>query len=149
MKIPLDVRTYAEGLKPFITTYIRIPKQRIRGAMYPFVDTGSPYTLISKTDADRLRIRVFGHPRTILLGGAPILSYETKGVQLKVLCEDKKTAYDISLPALGILKPIPNNEQSMRVVGTIPSIIGVDLLKHHRLALYFDAINDISYLEKV
>lgn len=83
------------------------------------------------------------------MGGAPILSYEIKGVQLKVLCEDKKTAYDISLPAVGVLKPITNNEQSMKVAGRIPSIIGVDLLKHHRLALYFDAVNDISYLEKV
>jgi len=70
MKIPLDVRTYAEGLKPFITLYIRIPKQKVHGAMYPFVDAGSPYTLISKTDADRLHIRVSGHPRTILLGGS-------------------------------------------------------------------------------
>jgi len=69
MKIPLDVRTYAEGLKPFVLVYIRIPKQRIHGAIYPFVDTGSPYTLVSKTDADRLRIRISGHPRTILLGG--------------------------------------------------------------------------------
>jgi predicted aspartyl protease len=149
MKIPLDVRTYAEGLKPFVLVYIRMPKQKIHGAMYPFVDTGSPYTLISKTDADRLRIRVSGHPRTILLGGAPILSYEIKGIQLKVLCEDKKTACDISLPTIGVLKPIPNNEQSMKVVGTIPSIIGVDLLKYHRFALYFDATNNISYFEKV
>ncbi len=149
MRIPLDVRTYAEGLKPFVTVYLRIPHQRIHGAIYPFVDTGSPYTLISKTDADRLRIKVLGHPRTILLGGAPIFSYELKGVQLKVLCDDKKTVYDLSLPVAGVLKPLPNNSQSIKIAGTIPSIIGVDLLKHHRFALYFDAWNEISYLEKI
>jgi len=35
------------------------------------------------------------------------------------------------------------------VTKAIPSVIGADLLKQHRLALYFDACNGISYLEKV
>ena len=149
MRILLDVRTYAEGLKPFVTVYIRMPSQRVHGAIYPFVDTGSPYTLISKTDADRLRIKVTGKPRTILLGGAPIFSYELREVQLKTLYEDKRTVCDISLPIVGVLSPIPNNNQSSKIAGTIPSIIGVDLLRYHRFALYFDACNEKSYLEKI
>ncbi|MCX6664951.1 MAG: hypothetical protein NT038_02655 [Euryarchaeota archaeon] len=76
-------------------------------------------------------------------------SYELKGVQLKVLCDDKKTVYDLSIPVAGVLKPLPNNSQSIKIAGTIPRIIGVNLLKHHRFALYFDAWNEISYLEKV
>lgn len=149
MRIPLDVRTYAEGLKPFLIVSVRIPKQNIHGSIYPFVDTGSPYTLISKTDADRLRIQISGHPRTILLGGAPIFSYELRNVHLKVLCEDKKTVCDISLPTVGVLKPIPNNSFSLKVAGTLPSIIWVDLLKYHKFALYFDAYSETAYFEKV
>jgi len=155
MKIPLDVRKHSEGLKPFATIHLKIPNQKticgttIRGIIWPFVDTGSPLTIISETDSEKLGIEVSGTPEEIWLGGAQLDSYNLKRVVLKVVCEDKKTICDISIPEVGVIRPILSNENSILVSKSIPSIIGVNLLEYHRLALYFDAYNQISYLEKV
>jgi hypothetical protein len=154
MKVSLDVRMHSEGLKPFATLHLRIPSQRVRGSMvrgilWAFVDTGSPYTIISETDSERLRIQISGTPRRVWLGGAQLYNYDVRGVVLKVICEDKKTIWNISMPIVGVIRPIPNVARSAEVSRAIPSIIGVDLLQHYRLALYFDAHNKISYLEKV
>ena len=154
MRIPLDVRMYSEGLKPFVTVHLKIPKQKVRGSIirgifWPFIDTGSPFTVISQTDAERLRIKYSGKPRKIWFGGAQLHSYDVKGVELKVVYEDRKTICDISMPTIGVIQPIPNVKLSYDVAKAIPSVIGVDLLKRHRFALYFDAHNEISYLEKV
>lgn len=150
MKIPLIVRTYAEGKKPFATVSIKIPQSRtIHGRISPFVDTGSPWTVISKTDADRLHIIISGTPRTVYLGGAPILSYPLQNVTLKALWENKKSVCDMSMPTIGVIQPIPHHDQSIKSAGSTPSIIGADLLERHRLALYFDIYNEISYLKKV
>jgi len=83
------------------------------------------------------------------LGGAPILSYPLRNVTLKALCEDKKSVFNMSMPIVGVIQPIPNHDQSIRSAGSTPSIIGADLLERYRLALYFDICNEISYLEKV
>lgn len=154
MKIPLAVRMHSEGLKPFVAAHLKIPEQKVRGStvrglISPFVDTGSPFTIISQTDAERLRIRVSGNPRRIWLGGAPLHNYELKGVELKVAYEDKKTFCDISIPTVGVALPIPNDANSIKTSKAVPSIIGTDILLHHRLAIYFDICHKISYLEKV
>lgn len=153
MKIPLTVRMHLEGLKPFASAHLKIPWQKVRGSivrgrLWPFVDTGSPFTVISQTDAERLRIRYSGTPRRMWLGGAPLHSYELQGVEFKVDCEDK-TLYNISMPTISVVQPIPNDEDSIKTAQALPSIIGVDLLLFHRLAIYFDAYHKMSYLEKV
>ena len=155
MKIPLDVRKHSEGYKPFLTLYVKVPSQKlpggatVKGIVYSFVDTGSPYTIICENDARRLGIKVHGKPRMILLGGSQLHSYYMKGVVLKAVCEDKKTVCDLSIPEVGVIQPIPNVPKSIEVSKSIPSIIGVDLLEYHKLALYFDVYNKVAYLEKV
>ena len=96
----------------------------------------------------RLRIATSGKPRTIWFGGAELYKYEIKGAELKVFCEDKKTICDISLPFIGIIGPIMNNPKSVEVAKSLPSVIGVDLLIHHRFSLYFSPCQLVAYLEK-
>ena len=153
MKIPLDVRTYNEGLMSYATVYLLIPGKKfhnatIRGIFWPFVDTGSPFTVISQTDAERLHITAFDTPRVILFGGAEQYKYDIKGVVLKVSCEDKHTMYDVSIPNFGVLGPIPNNPKSIQASKRVPSVIGVDLLLIHKFSLYFKPCEHIAYLEQ-
>jgi hypothetical protein len=154
MKIPLDVRTSAGGLKPFANVYLKIPSQivrgsTVRGVFSAFVDTGSPYTLISEIDSLKLRIQLRGKPMQVPIGGSLLHKYDINGVELKVLCDEKKTFCDIGIPTIGVMRPMLEVPRSSETSKAMPSIIGVDVLKHHRLALYFDVCNEISYLEKV
>jgi len=154
MKIPLDIRQSSGGLKPFVNVHFKIPYQKVRGStvrgiLSAFVDTGSPFTIISEVDSTRLRIQISGTPRTIQLGGAMINGYEVKGSEFFVLCDDKKNYCNISIPSILVARPINRVPHSIEVSKALPSIIGVDLLLHHKLALYFDVYHKISYLEKV
>jgi len=154
MKIPLDVRLHSGGLKPFVNIHLKIPHQKVRGSTVrgifsSFVDTGSPFTLISEMDSNKLRIQISGKPTVIHIGGALLNKYDVTGVELKTICEDKKTICDISIPSIGVIRPVPGVSRSPETSRAIPSIIGVDILKQHRLALYFDVVNEVSFLEQV
>jgi hypothetical protein len=153
MKIPLDMRMYSEGLKSYATVHLLIPGKKfhnatIRGIFWPFVDTGSPYTVMSQTDAERLHITASGTPSSILFGGAELYRYDIKGVVLKVVCDDKHTICDISIPDFSVLRPIQNNSKSIETSKKVPSVIGVDLLIIHKFALYFKPCERIAYLEQ-
>jgi hypothetical protein len=105
MKIPLTVRTYSEGLKPFCGVHFSYTPphgRKIWGTFDAFVDTGSPYTFISKTEALKMNLTSDKGGQQVSIGGAPVL-----------------------------LHPI----------------IGMDLLIHNKLALFFDPSRGIAYLE--
>jgi len=68
---------------------------------------------------------------------------------LKVICDDKTTICDISLPFVGVIGPIKNNPKSVEVAKSLPSVIGVDLLIHHRFSLHFSPCQHLAYLEKI
>ena len=149
MKIPLTIRTYSEGPKPFGELHVRYNPSRgrtVRGLFQAFVDTGSPFTFIGQTDALRLGIAPSGTPRTVRIGGSPVNVFPIKNMTIKVMSDDDKIC-DISMPEIGLAMPLENNRLSRENTSTLPSIIGVDLLKHHKLAFFFDVCNDISYLE--
>jgi hypothetical protein len=150
MKIPLFVRTYANGLKPFAFFALKIGKSR--GWVNGFVDTGSPFTLVSQKDIQRLNIPLrqvcSSTPRSINLGGGVIYGYPVRGAQLHIL-DEKKTPVDISIPTLYLVQPIPNNKHSEEVARGIVTIIGMDLLMAHDLAIWFSPSQQSAYLEKV
>jgi len=150
MKIPLVVRSYANGLKPFAFIGVKIGKSR--GWVNGFVDTGSPFTLVSQQDIQRLniplRLACSGTPRTINLGGGVIYGYPVSAAQLHILAEDK-TPVDISIPTVYLVQPIPNSKHSIEVARGIVSIIGMDVLLAHDLAIWFSPSKQKAYLEKV
>ena len=149
MKIPLMVRTYSEGLKPFCEVHFAYEPpygRKVRGIFDAFVDTGSPYTIVCKTDALKMNLNSTGDGRQIYLGGAPILLYPIRSPSLKVICEDKSIC-NIGIPTVNIALPIEGNKKSVDVAVYLKSIIGVDLLIHNRLALNFDPSRNVAYLE--
>lgn len=153
MKIPLDVRTSSGGPKPFVSVHLKIQSQKVRestvrGVFSAFVDTGSPYTMISELDSVKSRILLMGKPMQVNIGGSLLYKYDISGIELKVMCDDKTTC-DIGMPTIGVIRPMPGVARSPETSKSMPSIIGVDVLKYHRLALYFDVCNEIAYLEKV
>lgn len=142
------------GPKPFVNVHLKIPSQEVRGSTVrgvfsAFVDTGSPYTMISEMDSLKLRIQLEGTPMQVNIGGSLLYKYDVNGVELIVICDDKKTFCNIGMPTVGVIRPMPGVARSPETSKSMPSIIGVDVLKHHRLALFFDVCNEIAYLEKI
>ena len=81
MKIPLTIRSYANGPKPFAEIHIsNTPREGRRsfGVISAFVDTGSADTFISMTDALRLNIKPVGEGRRVLIGGYAVKLHEIK-----------------------------------------------------------------------
>jgi hypothetical protein len=149
MKIPLTVRTYSEGLKPFCGVHFSYTPphgRKIWGTFDAFVDTGSPYTFISKTEALKMNLTSDKGGQQVSIGGAPVLLHPIKNPSFKVFCEDK-TICDVGIPVVNIALPIENNKNSQAVASKLPSIIGMDLLIHNKLALFFDPSRGIAYLE--
>lgn len=149
MKIPLTVRTYSEGLKPFCEVHFAYEPphgRKIRGVFDAFVDTGSPYTIVCQTDAVKMGLCLTGEGRQIYLGGAPILLYPIHKPSLKVMC-DNKSICDIGISTVHIASPIEGKKKSMDVNSYLKSIIGMDLLIENKLALFFDPGRGVAYLE--
>ena len=87
MKIPLDVRMSSGGPKPFANVHLKIPSQKVRGSTVrgvfsAFVDTGSPFTIISEMDSLKLRIQLKGTPMQVNIGGSLLNKYDVYGVEL-------------------------------------------------------------------
>ena len=116
------------------------------GTFDAFVDTGSPYTFISKTEALKMNLTSDKGGQQVSIGGAPVLFHPIKNPTFKVFCEDK-TICDVGIPIVNIALPIENNKNSQTVASKLPSIIGMDLLIHNKLALFFDPSRGIAYLE--
>jgi len=149
MKIPLIVRTYSEGLKPFCAVHFSYTPphgRKIWGTFDAFVDTGSPYTFISKTEALKMNLTSNRDGQQVLIGGAPVLFHPINSPSFKVFCEDK-TICDIGIPTIYVALPIKNNKNSQAVASKLPSIIGMDLLIHNKFALFFDPSRGVAYLE--
>lgn len=146
MRIPLTVKTFAEGLKPFASVSFRLQRPHVFGFIEVFVDTGSPWTTLSLRDAERimgrfLRSRLAKRGKSIHLGGHKLSGHPIKDVVLRFRDGEGKPVNTIS-PITYILK-------GGETAKTVPSIIGVDFLQANNFALYFDPCHKKAYLEKV
>jgi len=150
MKIPLTLRKYSEGVKPYCALHFSYDPpygRKSRGHVDAFVDTGSSFTSICQTDAKRLSLVPTATPRQIRIGGSLVNYHPVQHSSVKVICDDKTTIYDVSIPTVYVTLPIPNNARSLECAPYLPSIIGTDFLIQNKLALYFDPARGIAYLE--
>jgi hypothetical protein len=76
-----------------------------------------------------------------------IYGYPVHGALLHILTEEK-TPVDISIPTVYLVQPIPNSKHSVEVARGIVSIIGMDVLLAHDLAIWFSPSKQSAYLEK-
>jgi hypothetical protein len=126
-------------------------KYHIFGSIGAFVDTGSPWTVISQKDAEKLNIpfHIFRSqtPRIIYLGGKPLNGYTIQNVHLKFMSEQKQSI-DITIPSIYVLYASGKDRKSLQLSKSLPSILRVDFLIDNKFALYFDPCNRQSFLEK-
>ncbi|MDI6860124.1 MAG: hypothetical protein QMC85_06490 [Methanocellales archaeon] len=156
MRIPLVVKSEVGGLKPFVRMSIRVHERRI-GVISAFIDTGSPWSVISKKDIETIqrfsRISLYTlargrRTRQIPLGGAIFEGLPIEKDTSLVMKDDSDQLVSINPQSLYALQP-SKDKRSTKYASSIPSIIGVDFLEDSRFALYFDPYNKRAFLEKV
>lgn len=149
VRIPCHVRKFVrEGFFPFVPFTFRTPQ--VFGLIEALVDTGSPFTVLSTTDALKLRLPItrMRPEGSAYLAGFHFLRCPIKTPSIRFRTEDAKSL-KIVLPKIGVLVPTKITKKTLQDVKHIPSIIGNDFLEDHRFALYFNPTAKVAYLERV
>jgi hypothetical protein len=135
MKIPLKVLNN----RIFINAGVR--GKRLVGNLIFYIDTGSPTSFIGETDARRLQIpySMLTFKDRALMGGTKIAFADLKNVTIKFIAE--KGLFEIPCNKFKIAKNLRKKGSSDM------SIIGVDFLTTHKLALFVNAHKGIAYFE--
>jgi len=132
---------------PFVSFSIRF--SHFFGYVEALIDTGSPFTVLSTTDALKLKLPIASMRKgeTVLLAGFRFLNVPIQNVRLMFRTENAKSL-SIEIPRLGVLIPTKIDKQMLEDVKHIPSIIGNDFLEDHNFILYFNPSVRIAYLER-
>lgn len=149
VRIPCHVRKFVrERFFPFVPLTVRLP--RFFGYIEALIDTGSPFTVLSTTDALRLRvpIRKMRGRESVHLAGFHFFNCPLKNPSIRFRTEDAKSV-KIDPPKIGVLIPTKISKKTLQDVKHIPSIMGNDFLEDQRFALYFDPTAKVAYLERV
>lgn len=149
VRIPCHVRRFVRGrFFPFVPFTVR--SARVFGIIEALVDTGSPFTVLSTTDALKLKLPItkMRKGESVHLAGFRFLSSPIKNPAIRFRTEDGKS-HGINLPKMGVLIPTKINKKTLQDVKHIPSILGNDLLEEHKLALYFSPATKVALLETV
>jgi len=146
MKIPLKVEESAGGLKPF--AYFSIKAPHTFGKIKAFFDTGSPDTIISESEALRLKIPFADKQAKTSygVGGDPISLYEAKISSFSFI-DDKEELETIESPLVYISRCMKKEDRRMITAG-MPNILGVDFLLKNQFKLFFDPYNKVAFIEK-
>lgn len=145
MKIKLF--TYLEDSKNTYlnaTVILKAPHQRILTKF--ILDTGSPQTIISYSDALRLQVpfNSLSKEEIISIGGRKYQGYSYNKLKFVFMSEENKQAEEEV--EVRIIKPTSIKE--MEEVDRIPTIIGTDFLKNKNYKLFCDFAKGEAYLEK-
>lgn len=145
MKIPLAVKDYLGGPKPFMTFFLSIP--HASGYVEAFVDTGGPLTILMPRDTDRLHFPFQASKKGLphYIAGLTFQAYEFEKATIVFRDEEKnRLRKNISITAL---KPIKLDDKSLQKAHQLPSIIGMDFLIDQDLSLYFYPRGKIAHLQ--
>lgn len=100
---------YGGGPKPFVRAFLRIKKYRIFGLIQPFVDTGSPITVLSQVDADRLHVPFNAlmprtpKPKIYHIGGLSFSGYPIEDFKL-TMRDENDNRQEFVLNSVDVLK---------------------------------------------
>jgi len=150
--IPLDVKDYGGGPKPFARAFLRIPKYRVWGIIQPFVDTGSPVTILSQVDAERLQIpfnaiAATHRPKIHYIGGISFSGYPIENFKL-TMRDENNNRQEFVLESVDVLKLTKRDQDSLYRMRAIPSILGMDFLIKFGFVLNFDPAKRTAFLRK-
>lgn len=137
-KINLAVYNFAGSLRIMMHFLLKVDKPHIFAPIKAILDTGSPTTLISPADMEKMRIsklqikKMEGRKKQSKIGGGQIY---TKIIEnAKISLEN----FEIEMP---VEFPVENEDSS------IPSLIGIDFLIKTKAKLFFDPTNKKAHLE--
>ncbi|MFH0977802.1 MAG: hypothetical protein V1837_00730 [Candidatus Woesearchaeota archaeon] len=109
---------------------------------------GSEFSFLSAKDVARLQIPM--HDKVVFgevdFAGSRYKQVELPKFTLQVPTEDKKSHFAIPLD-LTALKTTKMSEKKKQAAMTMPSILGMDFLKSHKVGLHVFAAEDLAYLE--
>lgn len=146
-RIPLQI---IEG-RLVLTAVIACSHLRIHKQILDFViDTGSSESYLSDKDVRRLHIPIKGRRSIgeVDFGGSRFNRISLPEFDMYLLQEDKQknesAQIKLSISALQTTKSSPKNIQ---VAQTLPSILGLDFLKHQKISLHVILSEDVAYLQ--
>jgi len=147
VKIICHLRKFLRGRYfPFIPFLFKY--SRFSGMIEALVDTGSPFTVLSTSDALKLKLPITkmrsGEP--VSVAGFRFFNHQLNNVTLVFRTEDGKI-FTLSHLKVGVLIPTKIDKKTLEEVKHIPSIIGNDFLEEHRFALHYDPARKLAYLE--
>jgi len=134
----------------FATFVLKAPHIRLL-PIFALVDSGSPWTALAPMDSQFLRIpiktlrKAQEHPK-ILFAGDVFRRLLLTDVEL-VFKDDKGDIVKFEMPSVSVLDPIA--KKPVEEYKGIPSVIGVDFLRLHKMALYLNIHKNIAFLERV
>ena len=138
-KIPLIISNVAESTRIVFRAFVQCDKPKIFGLIEFIVDTGSPITLISLKDRERLRVSkiqmniIQSKKEPITIGGGKVKSKIIP--EVKIRTNDFETSMPIHIVDDG------------SGTSSHPSILGIDFLKYNKLKLVFDPMVGEAYFE--
>lgn len=140
MRIPLQVRDFAGGLRVMAQFLIRSDKPHLFGSIESIVDTGSPTTILGMPDMKRMRVsqlqlkNLESRKEPHAYGGGQLKTKILRDARLK-FGEFFECVMDVQIPVDEITEC------------TQPTILGVDFMEKNKLRLVFDPDKREAYFE--
>ena len=121
------------------------------GHLEAFIDTGAPKTILSASDAERLRIPFSSLQKTSSIVGFGRSSIPALGMEkfsIVIRSEDGKSK-NFSIPL--VVPDVPTmrhqNQDMLNHAFTIPTLIGMDFFERNGFKLFMDIKGNYAYLE--
>ena len=150
MRFELEIRNI-QGSKRIILSFLSI-YPRSFGRVQAIIDTGSPITILSAADAQRLNIPFKNFQSSSPIkgfgrGGTPTLSIDNFQISLRSFDNKRKSLeFPITVVDVPILRKF--GEDVLNQAFTIPTIIGLDFLEANKFKLFIDVNNNTAHLEE-
>jgi hypothetical protein len=148
-RIPLTLRKYEGAERLLASAWVRTRLSRLSRPIILVVDTGSFISTIAYKDALWLQtsmanLRRISSPRKLEIGAGPIWGYPIETTYQFRTTENVKIKLDF---VSYVLVPYSNAEKHLQIAEHIPSIIGLDFLKYHKLKFSLNPAGGEYYLE--
>lgn len=122
---------------------LKTPRKRISSKV--IIDTGSPSTIISYSDAMDLQIPISGLPKgsIVSLGGRKYQGYTFRKLRIKLRIDSGEDIEE----EIKVEVVKPTSQKDMELLN-MPTIIGNDFLEEKRLKLFCNFAEEEAYLER-
>ena len=136
----------------YVSLILRAPKYHIRLLpIFALVDSGSPWTSLAPMDSQLIGVpvkilkRAENHPR-VMFAGDVFWRLLMTNVEIYLKNEDGEIV-KFEMPSISVLDPVA--KKPAEEYRGIPSVIGLDFIRIHKMAFYMDINKNIAYLERV